>query len=239
MWQRPALLNALADAGWLIGLVLWGTAALWAAARSPWLPVREVRFMNMPASIDAVALATATTPAVRGNFMSVDLRRLRNALEAVPWVRRVDVQRKWPDRLEVTLEAQQPVARWQSSQEAAQGEWLVNRQGEVFAGRMDGPLPLWRGPKGESAAVLRQYAELSALLASLGRRISALELSSRLAWSMTLDDGMVVLLGREDARSPIADRVQRFTQSYPALQRVWKEMPQQVDLRYPNGLAVR
>ena len=38
---------------------------------------------------------------LRGNFFSINLEAVRSALEKLPWVRKVEVRRQWPSRIEV------------------------------------------------------------------------------------------------------------------------------------------
>ncbi len=62
---------------------------------------------------------------VNGNFFNVNLYEARNAFIQLPWVRDVDLRRKWPDQLEIVIEEHKPIARWE-------GIGLVNDRGEIF-----------------------------------------------------------------------------------------------------------
>jgi cell division protein FtsQ len=50
---------------------------------------------------------------------------------------------------------------------------------------------------------------------------------------------MVVNVGREQAKAPVAARLQRFLAVYPDLVGQRASRPAVVDLRYPNGFAIR
>jgi cell division protein FtsQ len=56
---------------------------------------------------------------------------------------------------------------------------------------------------------------------------------------LKLDDGMVIELGRQQAKVPIRMRLQRFVDYYPSVLSVAKSRPTVVDMRYPNGFALR
>ena len=56
---------------------------------------------------------------------------------------------------------------------------------------------------------------------------------------LRLDDGMVVELGRQQPKVPVRLRLQRFVEHYPAVLSVAKQRPSVVDMRYPNGFALR
>ncbi|HWU83881.1 MAG TPA: cell division protein FtsQ/DivIB, partial [Rhodocyclaceae bacterium] len=116
---------------------------------------------------------------------------------------------------------------------------LVNSYGEVFAGSIDLPLPLFSGPEGTSADVLAHYREFEPALAKIGLHPSVVMLSAREAWQVRLDNGLLLDLGRDQAKLPLAARVARFVDNYPS---VIKRIPMQVvavDMRYPNGFSLR
>jgi cell division protein FtsQ len=50
---------------------------------------------------------------------------------------------------------------------------------------------------------------------------------------------MQIELGREQAKAPIGVRLQRFVEYYPTLSDARRARPAAVDMRYPNGFALR
>jgi cell division protein FtsQ len=60
-------------------------------------------------------------------------------------------------------------------------------------------------------------------------------LSARRAWRIELDKGLTVELGRDNADVRLA----RFIDAYPRTIAAMGDSVQYVDLRYPNGFAVR
>ena len=50
---------------------------------------------------------------------------------------------------------------------------------------------------------------------------------------------MVVELGRQQPKVPVRLRLQRFVEHYPTVLSVAKQRPSVVDMRYPNGFALR
>jgi len=65
-----------------------------------------------------------------------------------------------------------------------------------------------------------------------------LRLSSRYAWTVELDNGMKVALGREQDHTTLRNRVQRLIGIYPQLVARVAGGIDTVDMRYPNGLAL-
>jgi len=237
LWHQPTLLNLLADVLFACGGIFLAWAALGALQRLPVFPLREVVLVAPPAHVPVEQIEQAARSAVSGNFFSVDLAAVRNAFEALPWVRSATVRRVWPDGLELALEEHVAAARWRHTDGSAA---LVNAQGEVFAGEAPNDaaaLPNLAGPAGSAAEVLARHAEFTATLADSGRHIVALTLSARRAWRMRLDDGLIIELGRDSQRQPIAARLARFVADAGNLPGRLGKL-RSVDLRYPNGFAV-
>ena len=242
MWQKPHVLNAMADLLYVVGAAaLLAAGAVW-LARWPSLPVRQVVFVQELQHVRRLEVQQALPAVLQGNFFSVNLEAVRGVLEKLPWIRKVEVRRVWPARLEIRVEEHQPVARWEDGRGAARGE-LVNSYGEVFAAALGeeqaGRLPQLHGPLGTAPEVLKRYGEFVAAFRPVGRRPSQVVLSPRLAWQIRLDNAMVVDLGREQPKSPVASRLQRFVEVYPETVAKRPVAPGVVDLRYPNGFALR
>lgn len=203
--------------------------------RLPIFPIRDVQIMTPLKSVSPTDIEAVIRGKVRGNFFSVPIDEIRAHLEKQPWVRKVEVRRQWPGRLALQFEEHKAVAYWD---EVDSGQ-LVNSFGEVFNGQTDEDLPVLSGPEGASGQLLKQYSELQQMLKPLGRTIDVMTLSSRLAWSLLIDGGMQIELGREQPKISIAGRLARLIERYPKLKGPVEELPVRVDLRYPNGFALR
>jgi len=228
MWDNAAALNRAAG-------LLYGAAALLIVygcihyvVHLPLFPLREIRVIGDVGHVTNEQVAAVMARELRGNFFTVDLAQAREAFEKLPWVRKVNVRRQWPDRLEVAVEEHQPLARWGSTA-------LVNAHGEVFEAAISSTLPVFVGPEGTAAEVVAGYAEFDRLLAPIGRKVMLITLSPRRAWQLRLDDGMVLQLGRENLEARLAGFVSAYQRTVARL----PQPPSHVDLRYSNGFAVR
>lgn len=104
-----------------------------AAQNSPVVELDRVGFAGQPAWLDQpllVAVSAALAPWLGDEVAILDdpaLRRLREGLAGVPWVREATVQRVFPDKLRVHLELRRPVI----AVRAADGRplCLVDREG--------------------------------------------------------------------------------------------------------------
>lgn len=238
MWNRPQLMTAISDllfvaaaAALLVSAVVW-------IARLPLFPIHEVQVTNVLQEVRRTDLEEALAGRLRGNFFSVNLEGIRQAVEQLPWVRTAEARRQWPSRIEISIEEHKPVAYWGEST----GQ-LVNNHGEVFTATMTvpppAPIPMLFGPNELTLEMLGYYQQAADLIKPLGRVPQALTISPRLAVQMKLDDGMVVELGREQPKAPVRERLLRFVEFYPNVLTAARQRPTVVDMRYPNGFALR
>lgn len=233
MWDNPRLLNAAAGFLTALALLAFSFAGLQQLLRSPLFPLREIAVRGALAHTTRAELEQATQERAWGNFFAVDLTEVRAALERLPWVRRVQVRRVWPDRLEVTLEEHVALARWSDA-------GLVNQQGERFAGRSDDvALPVFAGPLDSEGEVTRRYRRFVQILAPLGTGLERLVLSPRHAWQLRLADGLAIELGRDAPGDPVERRLDRFVAVHAQTLARMPRRHDRVDLRYPNGFALR
>jgi len=228
MWDDHLLLDRVA--AWLnaVAALALGYALLLLVVRLPAFAVREVAVTTPAPHTTREQVQSLVESELRGNFFTLDLEQARAAFEKLPWVRRASLRRAWPDRLEVELEEHVALARWRDS-------GLVNTYGELFEAATDQALPVFAGPSGASVEMADHYRKFQAALAPLGRSAIEVRLSERRAWRLKLDDGYTLELGRHDA----VVRVARFAAAYPQASAWLPAGVYRVDLRYPNGFAVR
>lgn len=236
LWNRPAALNLIADLLMLFAaLGLTWVVVSWFLSR-PFFPLREVVLLSPPAQVTTAQLEYVARSAIRGNFFTVDLDQVRADFEKLPWVRRAEVRRRWPDVLELRLQEHQAVAYWTSTD--GSDTRLVNRQGEVFVAASDAPMPGFSGPPGSASYMLARYEAFAGQLAPLGRQLVGVVLSAREAWQLRLDNDMVIVLGREQDKAPLEERLARFVAAWPQTQESIGVQVAVADLRYPSGFAL-
>ncbi len=220
-------------------VALLAASVLW-LTRSPWFAIRAIQLDGDLTRNSINTIRANAAPRLSGNFFSVDLQRSRDAFESVPWVRHAVVRRVWPDRLLVQLDEHRAAALWQGDE---RGDRLVNQQGEVFEANVgdveDEALPMFSGPEGSSAAMLRLYRRLAPTLQPLNLAIDSLVLSGRGSWRVVLDSGAALELGR-GSDDEVLSRLSRFVATLPQLRSRWSQQPlERADLRHTDGYAVR
>ncbi|MBZ9538442.1 cell division protein FtsQ/DivIB [Modicisalibacter tunisiensis] len=212
----------------LLVLLVAGGRALWL-----WLdrPIERVSIRGELEHVSADYLRSKLAPLVQGRtWLSVDLGELRERARRIEWLEEVRVSRHWPDALTFELFEQHPVARWNDSE-------LLNPRGKAFrrdSVTVDEPLPDLAGPHGSGAEVLAWYDRLQRQLKPLGLTVTQLRLEDRGAWRFQVNDGLWVMLGRNDRPARLA----RFVAAWRRQLGEQASRIRYVDLRYPNGVAV-
>jgi cell division protein FtsQ len=211
---------AMAVAAFLAGGAWLGVQAI------PAQPAGHVVFSGELARIEPRELEALSESIQGAGTDGASLAAIREAARRLPWVREATVRKNFPDVVEISLQAHEPLARWGD-------ERLVSVRGELFHGELKDELPRFSGPDASAGEMARRYAALSRIAQPLGSPIRELRLSARGAWQVVLDSGLTLELGREGIES----RLERFAAAWPQLP---APLPgRHVDLRYANGFAVQ
>jgi cell division protein FtsQ len=224
-----ALLRILA---WVIAIALVALPVV--AVTGGWIggerwPMRTLSVRGEFRLVEDGQVRAAVAPYVRGGFFAVDLDGVRASLARVPWVRRVEVRKRWPDRLEVLVVEHKPLARWGDAR-------MLSESGELFAAPEEAAtnLPRFTGPVARRSELMAFYSEARPLFLGEGLQIRELSLSARGSWTLWLSDGVRVDVGRGDPQR----RLQRFARLLPRLRATDPRRLLRADLRYTNGFAL-
>lgn len=228
MWDNARLLNQIANALFALSAVVVLYALLFTVIHLPIFPLHVVKVNGHLNHINREQIQLIVAKNLQGNFFTLDLIKMRDAFEKTPWARHVSLRRRWPDKLEVSIEEHVALARWDNFA-------LVNTHGELFHAASGSDLPIFDGPGDGVKEVTSHYGAFNQALKMVQLEIASLRLTPRRAWQITTTHGMVIELGREEMQS----RLERFVKVYrTTLAGLNKEITY-VDLRYPNGFAVR
>ena len=193
-------------------------------------PIRWLEVNGEFQRISAEQLRASLSTGMNDSYFTVDIGALEAAARRNAWVSSVRVQKIWPDTVAVTVREYQPVAHWNSGT-------LVSSDGMPFsvpeADELQG-LPWLKGPEGRLDDVLTVWAGIDEALLPLGLEVERLTLDDRGSWSMQLDNGTKVFLGRDS----MEERLDRLLSGWEPLMEQQDVPPQGIDLRYTNGFAV-
>ncbi|MBW9333597.1 MULTISPECIES: cell division protein FtsQ/DivIB [Herbaspirillum] len=242
MWQDVKMLNAISSALFALVLLALVASGLWWVAQRPMFTLHTIRIESsgdMPLEkVNALTVRATAVPRIHGNFFTADLTAVRAAFEAVPWVRKAMVRREWPDRLVVKIEEHKALGTW------GEDGKLLSQKGDVFTANLaeaedDGDLLEFDGPPGSEKQVVARLALFRQWFAPIKLEPESLVLSNRYAWTVRLDNGMTVELGRDQGDAVLKERVARLVAVYPQLLDRLQGKIESVDLRYPNGMALK
>jgi cell division protein FtsQ len=194
-------------------------------------PVQQVAISGRFQRVQPPDVEKAVRGALHGDGMvAVNLDRIASAVEQIPWIDRVSVARSWPNGLTVQVVEQKPVARWGEN-------GLVNTRGELFvhdAQHIPAELPELVGPTGYEAEMTQRLLAAQSRLELTGMRLKQLSLDERGAWSLLLDNGIALRLGRDQVDA----RFERFLAAAARIVAPRAADIAYVDMRYANGFAI-
>lgn len=219
---RASLLLAL---GILTLLVQRGVQALYAQ------PVERIVVSGQLESAHREALQATVAARIDAGLLALDLPALRGELQALPWVYRAQLRRRFPGTLEIQVVEQRPIARW------GDGGFL-NHEARVVtvsdAAQWEA-LPEIRGPEGSEARLMAQYQRLLEMLRPLELVPTELEEDDFGQLRVALDNGLSLELGNRD----FARRIDDFLLLWRSELREQAQHVLRVDMRYADAAAVR
>ena len=164
-------------------------------------------------------------------FWGQDVEPIQAQIEALPWVKSSIVRKIWPNRLSIWITEYQPVAFWNQNQ-------FVTQDGVVFQLPIErlkeNTLPYLGGPDYQSLKVLEAWNQIYADFKSKNLIVKGMNIDERGAWQVTLDNDIVLKLGRGEWKS----KLERFVTIYPQVDVPENKKIDYVDLRYAAGAAV-
>jgi cell division protein FtsQ len=130
----------------------------------------------------------------------------------------------------LSVEERKPQAQW--------GETgILSTEGVIFyppKASIPAKLPRFSGPDPQAKEMLEKYLKILEIIAPLGLRVCALDLSHQGEWRLRLDNGLSLIVGRADFET----RINRFKIAYQNNLHAKSQNIAYIDLRYTNGLAV-
>ena len=231
--MNAALRRTLQVGTWAIAIALVALPVV--AVLNGWIgaerwPLRTLRVTDGLERVDTARLRETLLPYAASGFFAVKLDQARAAIARLPWVEHAEVRKRWPDVLEVRIVEHRPFARWGDDR-------LLSEQGRLFpvAGiEVPAGLPQLSAADARVPDVVALYNESREMFAPGGYSVERLALDSRDSWSLTLDNGVEVVVGSQEARL----RLKRFARVLPQLLSRNPQPLQRADLRYTNGFAL-
>ena len=195
------------------------------------LPFHQIKIISTGTRPTISELKNIVIQHINGGFFSFNVCKLQSDLMALPWVYNVSIRRIWPNELEIVFIEQQPLARWNQNQ-------LISKLGTLFNSSITmipKDLPQLEGPDNDKKIIFARFKQFNQLLKPLRIKITALKVSDRETWFLVLNNHIQVYLGREN----IDQRFKKLVRFYQKIIGNRNHQVSYIDLRYPNGLAIR
>lgn len=194
-------------------------------------PISSVEVHGTFNYLNEEKLRKALEKYVTANYFEVELTRIKNAAEALPWVETAWVKKEWPNTVVLKIQERVAVANWGRNQ-------LISHKHEIF--RSDdvqhiASLPTFFGTAENASQMMERYQELSSIMQPVSLAITELFLEDRLSWRIKLADGVVLVVDEKDCLA----KLERFVELYQKMPESDRTFIEQVDLRYDNGLAIK
>ncbi|QDJ12433.1 cell division protein FtsQ [Mergibacter septicus] len=169
-------------------------------------------------------------------YFGQDIQEIQQQLERLSWVKKVVVRKIWPDRLLIQIDEYTPVARWNTEQ--LDNDLFLTSEGTIFSlpkeKQQDLFLPDLSGPDFQRKKVLTRWQQIAKDLHQNEIKPVALSVDERDSWQITLANGIILHVGRDEWR----DKIVRFVTIYPHIEIPEHKKIDYVDLRYNDGIAV-
>lgn len=242
VWHDVGLMQKVTRVLSRVALALLAFAGLAWLLQQPYFAINQFRFVGDVELLDEARLHGLMnkhlTDGLAGGFFSMDLHSVESSLKDISWVKGTSVRRVWPHEIEVNIEAYKPVAVWQAG-------GFLSSDGQVFEANVSDAqktkLLETEGPEQASKLVADFIPKFTEWLKPMGLTMKKLALSERYSWRVVLTNGLEIEFGREDTPTALEERVRRLQQSSKFVLDNISENEAQgyIDLRYPNGFAMR
>lgn len=218
-----AVLTAL-----LVCLLYWGYLII----QNPrTFPIKDVKVTAAGSHVPLAQIQETIKANLDGGFFTVSTRHISEAIQKNAWVENVEISRIWPNTLSVTVLEKQAKLKWNDAD-------LISDQGKLFTPPADSipkNLPALQGPEDSFQTVYDKYQLYQSMLQNVGLSLTLLSENARLSWQMQLNNGITVFLGSDNLDRRFAE----FVALYPRLIGEKANKVQYVDMRYPNGVAIK
>ena len=166
------------------------------------------------------------------SMLLADLDAMRERLVALPWVKDASIQRRWPDRLHITIEERKPAAIWQYKGRLR----LIDAEGMVLPApdlSRFAALPLLVGAEArlQAPGLLR----IVALQPELADEMEAALWVGQRRWDIRMKSGETISLPEGPAAEAAFLRFADLNRQTPLLGRGFVRF----DLRLPDKMVVR
>ena len=164
------------------------------------------------------------------SFFDIDLNYLKNKLEKIEWVRKINVRRSYPNEIIIDIEEHTPILIWNN-------KMYINMYGEKFnVSKIDKNIPLLISDESRINEVFTYFKLFNEKLSSrkLDFKITKIMENEIRSLTISLSSGINIQLGSKD----IDIKIPLFFEIYKSLNTRDLNKIRYIDMRYSNGFSV-
>jgi cell division protein FtsQ len=197
--------------------------------QASFMPIHLIRVFGDLHYINKYEIAEEVLPYAKG-FFNTNVKTVHRKLTAMPWIERVIVEKRWPNKLLIEIHEQQPLAIFNN-------QGIINFRGELIAVNVkllsNSSLPVLLAHEHELQATLTFFHVLQSYLKKINLHVVRLENTIDIGWTANLNNNVKLVIGRDD----LEPRLVRFVGLCKTKNNLLRKVST-VDLRYPNGVAI-
>ena len=164
------------------------------------------------------------------SFFDIDLNHLKNKLEKIEWVRKIDVRRSYPNEIIIDIEEHTPILIWNN-------KMFINKYGEKFnASKIDKSIPILISDESRINEVFAYFKLFNEKLSSrkMDFKITKIMENEIRSLAISLSSGINIQLGSKD----VNNKIPLFFEIYKSLNTRDLNKIRYIDMRYSNGFSV-
>lgn len=164
------------------------------------------------------------------SFFDIDLNYLKNKLEKIEWVRKINVRRSYPNEIIIDIEEHTPILIWNN-------KMYINMYGEKFnVSKIDKNIPLLISDESRINEVFTYFKLFNEKLSSrkLDFKITKIMENEIRSLTISLSSGINIQLGSKDVNI----KIPLFFEIYKSLNTRDLNKIRYIDMRYSNGFSV-
>lgn len=235
------LMNGL-SAGMIVLIIIFSLIYLAKNLKSDIADVRGIVITGDSKYQNPSNIRDAILPNLSGGIFDVNLVVVKSVFENLPWVRNASVKKVYPNRINVNLTEHSALGVWGDSDDGK----MVNTHGEIFEVGSDDleeitKYPQFIGSESQSVLIVNMYQKLKNIFSPLNTQISKIQLSLRGNWSIFLDNGTHLELGRGNIEQIFENSKLALQTSIRVAEKYGKRVQdiKYLDLRYQGGYAIQ
>ena len=164
------------------------------------------------------------------SFFDIDLNYLKNKLEKIEWVRKINVRRSYPNEIIIDIEEHTPILIWNN-------KMYINMYGEKFnVSKIDKNIPILISDESRINEVFTYFELFNDKLSSrkLDFKITKIIENEIRSLTISLSSGINIQLGSKDVNI----KIPLFFEIYKSLNTRDLNKIRYIDMRYSNGFSV-